>query len=126
MEIPEKLIHAYRNTKYLVPSFGISICIGTYTPDLDLLLEKYELWQWAFITAWNPYSVQLSEVDNALRHQSLVRLTESYLVYEGLGMGVDSEWQPEQSLLILGIEKGEAIKLGKLFHQYAIVTAVKG
>ena len=40
----------------------------------------------------------------------------------GEGVGEDPKWQPEESALILGISRGEAVKLGRRFGQLAIVA----
>ncbi len=49
-----------------------------------------------------------------------------YICFEGEGRGSDDKWKPELSLLILGISKENAIKLGKEFEQNAIVYGAKG
>lgn len=48
-------------------------------------------------------------------------MTKNYATYEGHGVGEDPKWEPELSLLIIGITKIDAILLGKKFEQNAIV-----
>jgi hypothetical protein len=77
----------------------------------------------AFITAWNPRSVARSESINRASQQRL----ESELTAIGLtllaGIGEDPAgvWPGEPSVLVLGILRGEAERVGQSFGQRAIV-----
>jgi hypothetical protein len=77
----------------------------------------------AFITAWNPSSQARSEKVN---HASQQRL-ESELTAMGLtlvsGVGEDPSgvWPAEPSLLVLGISRSDAERVGRAFDQLAIV-----
>lgn len=79
--------------------------------------------QAAFITAFNPYSEMLSADENDLRHKLLVEKINrlNLASYEGFGSDQAGEWPREKSLLILDINKSEAIKLAKDFGQNAIL-----
>jgi hypothetical protein len=115
------LIEAYKNTKYKVFEPGIIIEIGVLNQDVDGLLIEYKSVEWAFITAYNPYSRVLTNDENKMRHDELKELTKSYITFEGHGVGEDPAWEPELSLFILGISKEEASLIGKKFEQNAIV-----
>ena len=58
------LIEAYKNTKYKVFEPGIIIEIGILNQDVDDLLLKHTSNEWAFITAYNPYSRVLTNDEN--------------------------------------------------------------
>jgi hypothetical protein len=118
------LIEAYKNTKYKIFEPSIIIEIGKLNEDLDKLLLKYNTNEWAFITAYNPYSRVLSNKENTDRHNELKELATNYVTFEGHGVGEDSSWEPELSLLIIGISKNEAINMGKKFEQNAIVYGI--
>ena len=115
------LIEAYKNTKYKVFEPGIIIEIGVLNQDVDGLLIEYKSVEWAFITAYNPYSRVLTNNENRTRHDELKVLTKHYKTFEGHGVGEDPAWEPELSLFILGISKEEASLIGKKFEQNAIV-----
>ena len=115
------LIEAYKNTKYKVFEQDMIIEIGEFNQHLDNLLIKYKAVEWAFITAYNPYSKVLSDIENEIRHNNLKVLTIDYITFEGHGIGEDPTWEPELSLLIIGITKDEASKIGKKYEQNAIV-----
>lgn len=90
---------------------------------LDTLLTARGLRHWAYVTAHNPGSVQLTADENRTRHTHLevdVR-ARGYEVFPGEGVGDDGEWPPETSLLILGMPRAEATALGHAHGQRAVV-----
>jgi hypothetical protein len=115
------LIEAYKNTKYKVFEPDIIIEIGKFNQFLDNLLLKHNSNEWAFITAYNPYSRVLTNDENRMRHDELKELTKAYITFEGHGVGEDPAWEPELSLFIIGISKDVASLIGKKFEQNAIV-----
>lgn len=115
------IIDAYKNTKYIVFEHDLIIKIGKLNQCIDKLILQYNSNEWAFITAFNPYSNVLTEKENQLRHHKLKELTKNYVTFEGHGVGEDPTWDPELSLLIIGISKDEALIIGKQFEQNAIV-----
>lgn len=115
------LLEAYKNTKYKVSQQDIVIEINKFNDKLNELLHKYNSTEWAFITAFNPYSKVLTQDENIERHNELKELTTSYIIFEGHGVGDDPKWEPELSLFIIGITKADAILVGEKFEQNAIV-----
>ena len=49
-----------------------------------------------------------------------------YVAFEGVGIPDSTEWQPETSLLILGIDEDTAAQIGLEFDQNAIVFGWHG
>ena len=94
--------------------------------DLDRLLERHGVDRWAFITAWNPKSIELPRQENDRRQAQLLSRLANYIVVPGEGVGRDVTWAPEPSLLVLGISRKDAIRLGRAFEQLAIVAGHKG
>jgi hypothetical protein len=117
----KNLKEAYEGTKYRVFDFPVVIEIGKKSTELDALLRQHHASEWAFITAWNPYSKELPDAENSERHLQLAEMVKSYPSWEGEGVGTDASWKPEKSLLILGIPKNEAIATGTYLEQNAIV-----
>jgi hypothetical protein len=128
-DVPNELIQAYEST-----SFGaqtpdpVVIRVREICQPLDGLLGKVGLETWAFITASNPESNQLSDEDNAARNNQLLEDIHAYQphVYPGEGVPDNPGWSPEASLLILGIDRESAIQLGRKYGQNAIVYGTKG
>ena len=136
------LVESYLRTTYRVTSVdpAIDIRIGEPCPALDALLEKHAARTWAFVTAWNPGSKQLDEAENRHRQGKLEAEVKQrgYVFFRGAGIPDDfieqcsgssfhvhpsslDLWSPEESILILGIERSEAERLGRKFGQAAIV-----
>jgi hypothetical protein len=119
--IDPKLIDAYNFTEYHVFGPEIVLRIGEHNPLLDSLLDQYHQQEWAFITAFNPQSVILSDDENKLRHAQLKDAVINYKSFEGEGVGENPPWKPERSLLVIGISESKAMDIGKAFNQNAIV-----
>ena len=116
-----KLFQAYSNTLYKVFEPSLCIKIGEHNPTLDSLLEKYGENEYAYLTAYNPFSEQLAHAKNNQRHQQLKEDLTSYQCFEGEGCGEDPTWPCERSYLVLGISKEKAIIVGNRYGQNAIV-----
>ncbi|MBE9048013.1 DUF3293 domain-containing protein [Pleurocapsales cyanobacterium LEGE 10410] len=101
----------------------IQLRIGQYSPQLNQLLKKYNCNTWAIITAFNPHSQCLTELENNQRHQSLIESLQplQLTIIDALGRDDSGSWTPEKSLLILGIDRSQASDIGRNFEQKAIV-----
>jgi hypothetical protein len=51
----------------------------------------------------------------------LKKLTDRYITFEGYGVGEELSWEPELSLLIIGVTKVDAILIGNKFEQNEII-----
>ena len=93
---------------------------------LDNVLTAFRAKRWAFITAYNPGSIPMSDAINEAAHIELCRMLmrKGLVFFEGEG---SSEGYPsEKSVLVLGIGRDKAKKLGRKFTQYAIVVGKRG
>ncbi|MBK6771286.1 MAG: DUF3293 domain-containing protein [Ignavibacteria bacterium] len=79
------------------------------------MIKNNNCTSWAYITAYNPFSRILTETDNINRNEKLKSLLSNYKLYKGRGCGIDGKWPSEESFLILGISKNDAIELGQKF-----------
>ena len=119
------LLAAYRAAHYKVTGtatpFGLRV--GQPSAELAALHRANGVNCSAFITAWNPRSVATSGNLNRASPQRL----ESQLTAMGLaflaGIGEDPAgvWPGEPSVLVLGIPRSEAERIGRTFGQLAIV-----
>jgi hypothetical protein len=82
----------------------------------------------AYVTSFNTGSIRLPPEENEQRYQLLARELErrGYTTFPGEGIGDDDQWPPERSLLILGIRRDDARRLGRDFGQRAIVYGEAG
>lgn len=128
MPISQDLRSAYKNTTYWVFEPPISIRIGSKNSALDQFMTEHQVSEWCYITAWNPESRSLNKIENNSRNKELAHHLESqnYSFFEGAGIPDSDDWQPEESFLVLGISKSNAISLAKKFRQNAVIYGEKG
>lgn len=126
--ISEELLNAYKTTTYTVAELGLNIKIEVQNKPLKRFLAQQTVKTWAFITAWNPESQELSLAENRSRNQTLQQQLNSkgFSTFEGLGVPDKGDWTPEESLFILGVARQHAIDLGKKYEQNAIVFGEAG
>jgi hypothetical protein len=104
------------------------IRVGARSADADALLAAAGADAWAFLTAANPRSVLLVAADNAARMARLARLLRDRGLahYAGTGVGDDTAWPAEPSLLVVDLAEAEALALARAFDQLAIVAGQRG
>ena len=122
--IDPALWEAYEKTHFIVqstPEFVLKI--GQYSEELKQLFIHRSLSTAAFITAYNPFSQQLSEDENLERQEKLVKEIQSrgLNLLQGLGQDPDHKWEGEPSLLILDIALEAAKKLARTYEQNSFV-----
>jgi hypothetical protein len=123
-EIAPELDQAFMETEYFVhadPAFKMHI--GQHCPELASLMTEQETECAAFITAWNPYSKQLSAKENEWRQQELKAQlkTRGLRFFDGVGKHPSNGWPGEQSFLIMNINHASAKALAGQFGQHAFV-----
>jgi N-formylglutamate deformylase len=124
-DISPVLWSAYESTVFCATLDGTEIRIGPgemHAP-LDHALEARSVTTWAYITAWNPGSWELSIRENDARHERLKEevLRLGFEAFEGEGQPAHAAWVPERSLLVLGVPASEAVAIGRRYGQNAIV-----
>jgi hypothetical protein len=125
-----QLLRAYRATTYRADVGGrrVDLRIGEPVDLRELSSERQPVETWAFLSAANPGSRPLSTAENLERHRDLVAActARGFAVYEGWGIGETDDWDPEISLLVLGIDRKEAVSIGRAFGQLAVVCGQAG
>lgn len=118
------LLEAYSNTHY-TSVLGITLHVGQSNPMLKDLLNERSLETAAYITAWNPLSVECSLEDNEQRNQQLLRdiltVVPKTQVFTGFGKDPSGKWLGEESFLILGIGLESSEQLAEKYGQNAFV-----
>ncbi|MGC6415689.1 MAG: DUF3293 domain-containing protein [Bradymonadia bacterium] len=124
------LHQAYLATTYRAETeFGpVRIRIGQFASKLDRILERNEVREWLFITAWNPASKRSPDDENKRRHRGLVSQIErlGLTSYPGWGVPDEPDWAPEKSLLVLGVDANIAGELCVRYGQNAVVMGHYG
>jgi len=124
----KSLVQAYLETDYCFTCSGelITIAAGEHNRRVDRLLQDSGESSWAFITAWNPYSEDLSPEVNHERQNKLQERLKDYRYFQGYGKARTGDWPAEDSLMVVGIEAKEAQEIGREFGQNAIVLGRLG
>jgi len=127
---PSELEQAYLATFYHIfaPPGRLTIRVGQLHPNVDQLLDQHDSHSWAYVTAHNPGSGRLPEEENQRRQLGLEEevTREGWKFYRGEGVSVHDNWPPEQSVLIVGIGKEDAVKLARRHGQAALVYGERG
>ena len=132
MHAPNRQFEAvYLATEYRVfpdPLTVFVIRCGERSAAVEQLLRQHALVDRAFVTADNPRSRRLDDVENARRLTELkaVLRDAGYTCLPGSGEGRDGTWPPEPSLFVLGIQESEAVRIATRFDQHAIVAGRLG
>ena len=115
---------AYEQTLYIVTwEKGEWILrIGAVNPQFNQWLLENKIQNWAFITAYNPFSEALSEKENKKLQSQLKRILikNKYQLWNGKGQGAGN-WPAEESFFIANISQELAGKLATDFKQNAYV-----
>lgn len=122
--LPPELVQAFRETNYEVfPPAAMVLNIGQANAALLDLYAQYGVTSAACITACNPFSAVLSDEENRARMESFRQVLEAAgrVCFAGEGRHPSNNWPGEPSLLILGVAREEAARLGCEQAQNAVV-----
>lgn len=120
----EALDAAYRGTTYRVGK--LELRIGEQHPWLDHLLANRGLVHYAYLTAANPASRPLPAAENAQRMDALEEELSGFVFLRGAAHADDGAWEPEPSLLVLGLSLEDASEIGRRYGQNAILVGMRG
>lgn len=123
-QLDSQLIDAYQKTLFHVRMAKPFILeINKQSPELLRWHRIFDVKASAFITAFNPLGIRLSDQENEYRNSLL--LSDVKAIYKTVvkGFGQDSlgEWPGEDSFLIYGPSLDEAKEIGNKYEQNAIV-----
>ncbi|MCY1039868.1 DUF3293 domain-containing protein [Corallococcus sp. bb12-1] len=124
----EPLREAFRATGYIVrahPGVGDMkhvLRVDAPHPRLDAALTAHGHTSWAFLTAWNPHARARSARTNARLQRGLRDLLEAsgHHPVSAVGVADDRSWF-EESLFVPGMSREEALRMGGLFRQKAVL-----
>lgn len=126
MPITPELAAAYWAADYLVfTDDGIlKLRAGETSAALAALHRWYGVSSSAFVTAYNPQSIRREAAGNQAQQAQLeADVAPRWRYLRGVGVDPRDVWSGEESLLILGITREEAIALGCKYRQNAILFA---
>lgn len=120
-----RLEQAYLRTTYAA-GLSLKLRVGQPHPFLDEMMAFRGLNEYAYLTAWNPGSRPLPEAENRERQERLkAALRGRHPLVEGIATADDGAWR-EESILVLGIPREEALAVGRAFGQVAILVGTRG
>jgi hypothetical protein len=102
--------------------------VGARNTSLDRELSRQGASHWAFVTAYNPYSRPRATWYNVARSEQLLRAVRAsrWPYRHALAEGDSGDWPVEEGLLILGISPERSRRLGRRFHQNAVLVGELG
>lgn len=126
----EFLNQAYLETNYNVSNENeiFTLNINNYNSFFDYWCTINKIKSWAIITAYNPYSEELSLKENNMLNSKLEAEIDSkgYNYSHAKGVPKDENWESEESYFIHNINLETAIKFGNKYKQNAIVFGLNG
>ncbi|MFB1480410.1 DUF3293 domain-containing protein [Corallococcus sp. RDP092CA] len=101
--------------------------VGAAHPALDAALSAHGFSTWAFVTAWNPHAHPRPPRANARLQQRLLALLggRGHVAVSAVGVAEDRRWF-EESLFVPGLSRDEALRIGRLFDQEAVLWGTVG
>ncbi len=125
-EIPSDLIMAYKTTDFRVlEPREFTLRVGQHSAELQSLYVELGVKCAGYLTAWNPFSKEASELENENVHRQLLRQLslEGFPALNALGIDPSGDWPGEESVFVPGLSLDQAKLLGSEFGQNAIVWA---
>lgn len=125
-EIPHELILAYEATDFRVlEPQEFTLRIGQHSAELQSLYVELGVKCAGYLTAWNPFSNEASELENEYAQRQLLRQLslEGFPALNALGIDSSGDWPGEESVFVPGLCLDRAKLLGSEFGQNAIVWA---
>lgn len=125
-EIPHELILAYKKTDFRVlEPQAFTLWVGQHSAELQSLYVELGVNCAGYLTAWNPFSKEASELENENAQQQLLRQLslEGFPALNALGIDPSGDWPGEESVFVPGLSLDRAKLLGSKFGQNAIVWA---
>jgi len=122
--LTDELLESYKKAYYVVfAELHIAMRIGVRSQHVQEVMQREGVSTAAFITAYNPRSRQFARYWNRellmfLRHDVEIN---GYDHLGGEGCDPDGNWEPEESLLVLGISREEADRFARKYDQHAFV-----
>jgi hypothetical protein len=116
-----KLLQAYTQAQYRIHDPKIIFGVGDVPDNLRHYLSSVDCHSFAFITAYNPYSQELSLQENQQRNRDLLQDISWYTVIHGAGGDADGKRDAEESFLVCNINKDIAIDLARKYEQNALL-----
>lgn len=115
----------YRKTRYEIYSLRTSLIIGEANPVVDAFLKRHGPDCYAFLTAWNPFSRQLTEPENRARNQRLAADLAPWPFLLGTSHDLEG-WPGEEGFFVLGLDRAQAVRLAARYEQHAVVAGTRG
>lgn len=122
--IPPVPVDAYHATDFIVVHDGEEYValLGQPSPAIDRLLRSLGASSGVFITAWNPFSQQRSDAENAAANRRMAaRFAELGIrTLHHVGRAHDGDWS-EEGFFALDLDPALGLEIAAEFDQHAVV-----
>ncbi len=123
-----ELIQAFLETHYRGHQYGpdmppLTLRVGQASAGLAALHRTHSVDCSAFLTAYNPFAKKVKAEVNQKRQEELKQelSSRSLTFLPGAGQHPTNGWEPEPSVLALGLSLEDAKVMGRKYEQAAIV-----
>lgn len=121
----QRTLLAYLASDYILNENDGIFQIGALHKNEERIFVEKGLISYAWITAWNPQSVELGYMENQIRNKELELDLQTHLYFGGMSRSPDGNWE-EEGYWVGNMELEDIRKVGRKFGQNAIVHARPG
>lgn len=124
----EHLVSAYSRTIYACPGRDVKLLHDQNNSILDEIMLKEDCEELCIITAYNPFSEIITDLENVRRQLKLKAKLDwlGYTVWEGVNRASDGDFPDEATWWVLGMGREEGRELGREWEQNAILHYCRG
>lgn len=123
------MLAAYEKARYVVfAERELVVRVGRRSAALERLLAAGKVRTAAFVTPFNPRGVKQPQAKNRKALEALRHLLEEsgQRFLEAEGRDPEGRWPAERGVFLLGVARADALALGQLLDQNAIVYVARG
>ncbi|MGM0526077.1 MAG: DUF3293 domain-containing protein [Pseudomonadota bacterium] len=120
----KKLLDAYHEAQYRVLT-DPEVCVQIGVSQVILIDDFFAADSFCIITAYNPLSNRLNDDENKQSNEKLLdqvrQLSDVKICAPTVAQDPNNEWPDERGFLVANLSKEQALQLGSLYQQHAVV-----
>lgn len=122
VHLNQKILQAYLDSEYVLFENDGIFQIGAQHRNEEIFFIEKGFAAYAWITAWNPQSVELAYNENQIRNKQLELELQTHPYFEGMSRSPDGSWE-EEGFWVGNMNLEHIRWLGRKYGQNAVVHA---